>query len=276
MSALPPVALTIAGSDSGGGAGIEMDLKVFAALGAFGTCAITALTAQNTEGVRRAWEAPPDFVAAQIAAVLDDLPVMAAKTGMLSSEAVVRTVAEVIRERDFPPLVVDPVVVAKDGTHLLSDAGIAALREELLPLATIITPNVLEAQALSGVKIDSEEDVPQAAAKLRDLGCSWVLIKGGHLRGPEIIDLLLGPDGEQALTSPRIPGGPFHGTGCALSAAIAALLARGRSIPDSVPMAHSFLQKLLEGALPLGKGALVLHPQSPIPHSPTADEEMHQ
>lgn len=271
----PPIALTIAGSDSGGGAGIEMDLKVFAALGVFGTCAITALTAQNTVGVRGAWEAPAEFVAAQLEAVLDDLPVAAAKTGMLSSEAVVRAVVEVVRRRGLAPLVVDPVVVAKDGTHLLSDGGIAAVRDALLPLATVITPNIPEAEALSGMKIRSVEDLPRAAEKLRALGCTWVLVKGGHLSGAcpersreaEVTDLLLGPDGEQALTSPRIPGGPFHGTGCALSAAIAAYLARGHSTPDAVHSARLFLQQLLHQSHALGRGALVLHPHIPAPEA---------
>ncbi len=266
MSRDLPVALTIAGSDSGGGAGVQMDLKVFAALGVFGTCAITALTAQNTVGVRGAWEAPPDFLAAQIEAVLDDLPVAAAKTGMLSSEAVVRALAELMERRTFPPLVVDPVVVAKDGTHLLSDAGIALVRERLLPLAAITTPNLPEAEALAGVTIDSKEDLRPAAEKLRGLGCSWVLLKGGHLQGREVTDLLLGPDHEQELSSPRIPGGPFHGTGCALSAAIAALLARGSSIPQAVTEAGEFLQHLLRSARSLGEGARVLHPQ---PYSPS-------
>jgi hydroxymethylpyrimidine/phosphomethylpyrimidine kinase len=261
MSTPPPVALTIAGSDSGGGAGVEMDLKVFAALGVFGTCAITALTAQNTAGVRAACETPTEFVKSQIEAVLDDLPVKAAKTGMLSSEVVVRAVVEATRRGSSPPLVVDPVVVAKDGTHLLSEAGIAAVRDELLPVSAIATPNIAEAEALTGLEIASEEDVPAAAAKLRELGCTWVLVKGGHLGGPEVVDLLLGPEGEQALTSPRIPGGPFHGTGCALSAAIAAHLAHGRSIPEAVREARSFLQGLIENALALGKGALVLYPQ---------------
>ncbi|MFB3881439.1 MAG: bifunctional hydroxymethylpyrimidine kinase/phosphomethylpyrimidine kinase [Armatimonadota bacterium] len=263
----PPIALTIAGSDSGGGAGIEMDLKVFAALGVFGTAAVTALTAQNTSGVRGAWEAPPDFVAAQIEAVLDDLPVAAAKTGMLSSEAVVRAVVEVIRRRALSPLVVDPVVVAKDGTHLLSDAGIAAVRDELLPLATVITPNIPEAEALSGMAIRSPLDLPQAAEKLRALGPTWVLIKGGHLSGAEVTDLLLGPDGERTLISPRVNGGPFHGTGCALSAAITAHLARGHSIPDTVHSARLFLQQLLRQAHALGRGALVLHPRIPLPEA---------
>jgi len=271
----PPIALTIAGSDSGGGAGIEMDLKVFAALGVFGTCAITALTAQNTVGVRGAWEAPAEFVAAQMEAVLDDLPVAAAKTGMLSSEAVVRAVVEVVRRRGLGPLVVDPVVVAKDGTHLLSDGGIASVRDELLPLATIITPNIPEAEALSGMRIRSVEDLPAAAEKLRALGCTWVLVKGGHLSGPEVTDLLLGPDGEQALTSPRIAAcpersrgsGQFHGTGCALSAAIAAYLARGHSTPDAVHSARVFLQQLLHQSHALGRGALVLHPETPAPEA---------
>jgi len=257
----PPVALAIAGSDSGGGAGIEMDLKVFAALGCFGTAAVTALTAQNTVGVLGAWEAPSEFVAAQIAAVLDDLPVAAAKTGMLSSESVVRAVAEVVRRRAFPPLVVDPVVVAKDGTHLLFEAGVAALREELLPLALVVTPNLREVEALTGSRAESQEEAREAAAKLRALGCAWVLVKGGHGRGPTVTDLLVGPDCEQAISSPRTTGGPFHGTGCALSAAITAHLAHGRSVPEAVRAARTFLQSLLEHAQALGGGSRVLHPE---------------
>jgi hydroxymethylpyrimidine/phosphomethylpyrimidine kinase len=269
MKPTPPVALTIAGSDSGGGAGIEMDLKVFAALGAFGTCAITAITAQNTAGVRGAWEVPVEQITAQLEAVLDDIQVKSAKTGMLSSERIVRAVARVVRERGLAPLVVDPVVVAKDGSHLLSDEGIAAVRDELVPLATVITPNVPEAEALSGVKIRSEEDLAGAAAKLRASGCNWVLVKGGHLGGPQVTDLLLGPDTEQALSSPRIPGGPFHGTGCALSAAIAAYLAQGFALPEAVVQARSFLQQLIQSARALGKGALVLHPTPPTTRNST-------
>ncbi len=282
MKPTPPVALTIAGSDSGGGAGLEMDLKVFAALGAFGTCAVTALTAQNTTGVRGAWEVPAEQVTAQIEAVLDDLPVKAAKTGMLSSEKVVRAVVQVLRSRAFSsgsagvspasshglrshslPLVVDPVLVAKDGSHLLSEVGLTAVRDELLPLAAIITPNAPEAEALSGIKIESEKDLVRAATKLRSLGCDWVLVKGGHLSGPQVTDLLLGPDTEQALSSPRIAGGPFHGTGCALSAAITAYLAHGFTLPEAVTQARSFLQYLIQSAHALGKGALVLHPTYP-------------
>jgi len=258
-----PVVLTIAGSDSGGGAGIEMDLKVFAALGAFGACAVTALTAQNTVGVLGAWEAPSDFVTGQIAAVLDDLPVAAAKTGMLSSAAIVRAVAAVLRERPLPLLVVDPVVVAKDGTHLLSEEGIVAVREELLPLATVVTPNLPEADALAGLAVKSEQEALRAAEKLRATGCAWVLLKGGHGHGGVVTDLLLGPEGPQALSSPRIPGGPFHGTGCALSAAITAYLARGLSVPEAVFAAREFLHGLIRDSLALGRGARVLHPCSP-------------
>jgi hydroxymethylpyrimidine/phosphomethylpyrimidine kinase len=251
-----------------------MDLKVFSALGVFGTCAITALTAQNTVGVRGAWEAPPEFVGAQIEAVLDDLPVGAAKTGMLSSAAVVEAVVEAVvrvvearQERgEFPPLVVDPVVVAKDGTHLLSEEGIAAVREGLLPLADVLTPNVPEAEALAGVRIESGDDLRRAGEKLRGMGCRWVLVKGGHMEGREVVDLLLGPDHEEALSSPRVAGGPFHGTGCALSAATAAFLARGREIPEAVREATAYVQQLVQEARALGGGARVLHPQ---PYSPS-------
>ena len=272
MSAKPPVTLTIAGSDSGGGAGLEMDLKVFSALGAFGACAITALTAQNTQGVLGAWEAPSAFVGAQIEAVLDDLPVAAAKTGMLSSEEVVEVVAGTLQRRFRGPLVVDPVVVAKDGTHLLSERGMAVLRERLLPLATVITPNLPEAEALSGVKINSQEEARQAAQKLRAQGATWVLVKGGHQRGEVVTDLLVGPDDERAISSPRFPGGPFHGTGCALSAAITVHLARGWDVPEAVGEARKFLQQLLHQALALGRGALVLHPPAGQAQDNIADE----
>jgi hydroxymethylpyrimidine kinase/phosphomethylpyrimidine kinase len=273
MSERVPVALTIAGSDSGGGAGIEMDLKVFAALGAFGACAITALTAQNSVGVRGFWEAPPDFVADQLEAVLDDLSVGAAKTGMLSSAEVVRAVAGVLKRHVSPvsqasslrspfPLVVDPVIVAKDGSRLLSEAGISAVRDELIPLAALVTPNIPEVKQLTGVAVETEEEAWRAAEKLRALGCDWVLVKGGHLQGRAATDYLLGPAGAQALSSPRFPGGPFHGTGCALSSAITALLARGMAVPEAVTAGRAFVQRLLHTAQPLGKGSLLLHPTS--------------
>jgi len=260
-----PVALTVAGSDSGGGAGIEMDLKVFATLGVYGTCAITALTAQNSREVRSTWEVPAGEVAAQMAAVLDDLPVAAVKTGMLSSEAIVRAVAGVVKERRLSPLVVDPVMAAKDGSRLLSEAGVAALRDVLIPLASLVTPNAAEAEVLTGVAVGCEEEAWGAAEKLRALGCKWVLVKGGHLRGGEARDFLLGPDGAQVLSSPRIPGGPFHGTGCALSAAITAYLARGEPFPQAANLSRAFLQELLRTAQRLGAGSLLLHPSSNAP-----------
>jgi hydroxymethylpyrimidine/phosphomethylpyrimidine kinase len=270
MTERVPVALTIAGSDSGGGAGIEMDLKVFAALGAFGACAITALTAQNSVGVRGYWETPPSSVAAQIQAVLDDLDVGAAKTGMLSSAEVVRAVVGVLKRRPVGqglapaiPLVVDPVVVAKDGSRLLSDDGIAAMRDELIPLATLVTPNVPE--------VTTEDDARRAAEKLQALGCDWVLVKGGHLPGRAATDYLLGPGRAQALSSPRFPGGPFHGTGCALSSAITAYLAHGMPVPDAVASGRAFVQRLIQSAQPLGKGSLLLHPQSSARHGDSRD-----
>jgi hydroxymethylpyrimidine/phosphomethylpyrimidine kinase len=273
MSAAPPVALTIAGSDSSGGAGLEMDLKVFSALGVYGACAITAVTAQNSREVRASWEIPAAAVTAQLEAVLDDLRVAAVKTGMLSSEEIVHAVASALRERPFPsvgqglapvtpPLIVDPVLAAKDGTDLLSDRGLAVLRDELLPLATLVTPNFPEAAALSGLRVAGEEEAWRAAEKLRALGCEWVLVKGGHLEGQAATDLLLGPDGAQALSSPRLAGGPFHGTGCALSAAITAHLARGLSLPDALQAGRAFLQQLLQTAQSLGKGSLLLHPSA--------------
>lgn len=259
---MPPVALTIAGSDSGGGAGVEMDLKVFAALGVFGACALTALTAQNTVGVLGAWEAPSGFVAAQIAAVLDDVPVAAAKTGMLSSESVVAAVANALAGRPFGPLVVDPVVVAKDGSRLLSDTGLVALRDRLLPRATLVTPNLPEVEALTGLHVNSPSQGREAAMRLRQQGCEWVLIKGGHAGGETVSDVLVGPDGAEEFSSLRLPGGPYHGTGCALSAAIAALLAQGRPVIEAVREGREFVQQLVRSALRLGRGALVLHPQA--------------
>jgi hydroxymethylpyrimidine/phosphomethylpyrimidine kinase len=266
MSPALPVALTIAGSDSSGGAGIEMDLKVFSALGVYGACAITAVTAQNSREVRASWEIPAAAVTAQLEAVLDDLRVAAVKTGMLSSEEIVRAVTAAFSEHRLsyptPPLIVDPVISAKDGTRLLSDGGLAALREELLPLATLVTPNFPEAAALSGLRVAGEEEAWRAAEKLRALGCEWVLVKGGHLEGQAATDLLLGPGRAETLSSPRLPGGPFHGTGCALSAAITAHLARGLSLPEAVQAGRAFLQQLLQTAQSLGKGSLLLHPSA--------------
>jgi hydroxymethylpyrimidine/phosphomethylpyrimidine kinase len=218
-------------------------------------------------------------VAAQLEAVLDDLDVRAAKTGMLSSAEVVRAVVGVLKRRSAGqgllstiasakvdvaaiPLVVDPVILAKDGSRLLSNDGIAAVRDELIPLATLVTPNVPEVRELTGIDVATEEDARQAGQKLRSLGCDWVLVKGGHLSGRAATDYLLGPDGAQALSSPRFPAGPYHGTGCALSSAITAYLAHGMPVPDAVASGRAFVQRLIQSAQPLGKGSLLLHPTS--------------
>jgi hydroxymethylpyrimidine/phosphomethylpyrimidine kinase len=235
-----------------------MDLKVFAARGAFGAAVITALTAQNSTGVRCSFEVPADMIADQLEAVCEDLDVRAAKTGMLSSPAVVSVVAERVRRHRLTNLVVDPVVLAKDGTHLLTDEGLAALRRELLPLAALVTPNAPEAAFLSRRPVENLDDARAAALAIFDAGARAVLVKGGHLSG-EAVDLLF--DGDWAeFRSPRQPGGPFHGTGCALSAAIAAELAGGRGLHEAVHEARRYVQDWIAHSVRLGAGARLLHP----------------
>jgi len=249
-----PIALTIAGSDSGGGAGIQADLKAFAALGVYGCSVITALTAQNSRGVQGAWEVPPEFIAAQMDAVLGDLPVAAAKTGMLSSAQVVEVVADRLRAHQVPSLVVDPVLFAKDRTRLLDDAGARRVIEGLAPLAAVLTPNAPEAEFLSGVEVRDAAGAEQAARRLLDLGCGAVLVKGGHLPGDEAVDVLCAAGECERLAYPRIAGPPVHGTGCTLSAAIAAFLARGEPVREAVGKAREFLQAAIEQARALTGG----------------------
>jgi hydroxymethylpyrimidine/phosphomethylpyrimidine kinase len=249
-----PIALTIAGSDSGGGAGIQADLKAFTALGVYGCSVITAVTAQNTRGVQGAWGVPPESIAAQMDAVLGDLPVGAAKTGMLWSAQVVEVVADRLRAHRAPNLVVDPVLLAKDGTRLLDDAGAGRLIEDLLPLATVITPNAPEAEFLTGVQVKDLGGAEQAARRLLDLGCGAALVKGGHLGGDDAVDVLCDRGGCEHLRYPRLPGPPIHGTGCVLSAAITAYLARGEPLGEAVRKARRFLQGAIEGAQALGGG----------------------
>jgi hydroxymethylpyrimidine/phosphomethylpyrimidine kinase len=223
-----PLALTIAGSDSGGGAGIQADLKTFAALGVHGTSAITCLTAQNPAGVTGIQAATPAIVRAQLEAVVAELPPAAVKTGMLFSTAIVRVVADFIRAGKRPPLVVDPVMVATSGAVLLKPAAIRALTEELLPLATLLTPNLHEAELLLGRKLVSVEDLRSAAAELHArFGCT-VLAKGGHLPGlREAVDIFRDDREELLLAAPFVRGVGTHGTGCTYSAAVTAGLARG-------------------------------------------------
>ena len=248
-----PRVLTIAGSDSGGGAGIQADLKTITALGAFGASAITALTAQNTLGVRAIFPVPPEFVAAQIDAVMEDIGTDAAKTGMLGGRGVVEIVADRVRHHGISPLVVDPVMLAKSGDALLAADAVEALRRLLLPLATVVTPNLAEAAALAGMAVEDEDGMREAARRIHAAGPRWVLVKGGHLAG-EPADLLYDGREFRRITRPRVATRNTHGTGCTYSAAIATGLARGMDVPQAVEWARDALQAALEGALELGRG----------------------
>ena len=247
-------ALTIAGSDPSGGAGIQGDLKTFSAHGVYGMAVITALTAQNTVGVRDAYDVPPDFVRAQLEAVLDDLPVGAAKTGMLSVPATIEAVASVLGSRGLPFLVVDPVMVATSGDLLLRDDAVDVLVARLFPLATLITPNVPEAQRLSGMEIRTVEQMREAAAALVRRGARGVLITGGHLEGDRVVDLLHAGGAFREYAAPRLDTPHTHGTGCALAAAIAAQLALGAALPEAVARARAFVRRGIERAVVLGRG----------------------
>jgi len=250
--------LTIAGSDSGGGAGIQADLKTFAALGVYGTSALTAVTAQNTVGVRAVEEAPPALVAAQIDAVLEDIGADAAKTGMLSSAAIVAVTVGRIRAHGIARLVVDPVMVAKSGDRLLREDAVRALRTDLLPLALVVTPNLPEAETLAGVTIGSRADLEDAARRIAALGPRYVLIKGGHAPG-DPIDILYDGRAFREYPGARIATTSTHGTGCTLSAAIVAYLARGLAVEDAVGRAKEYVVAAMCAASPLGRGHGPLH-----------------
>lgn len=252
-----PCILTIAGSDSGGGAGIQADLKTMAMLGTFGMSVVTALTAQNSVEVRAIHAPPPQFVAEQLETVLDDFPVAAAKTGMLFSAGIVAAVAGVLRPRKEFPLVVDPVCVSQTGHALLQADAVEALRRDMLPLADLVTPNRPEAELLSGLPLAGEADVARVGARLLDLGARAVLLKGGHMPagGDMIVDFLCLPGREpEALPMPRLDTLHTHGTGCTLSAAIAAHLGRGLDLAAAVRQARAYLQEALRTGYGLGKG----------------------
>jgi hydroxymethylpyrimidine/phosphomethylpyrimidine kinase len=259
---MTPIALTIAGSDSGGGAGIQADLKTFAAHGVYGASAIAALTAQNTTGVSAVHAVPPAFVAAQIDAVADDLPIAAVKTGMLFEAGVVDAVAGTLRRRDLPNVVVDPVMVSKSGARLLEEDAVEALRERLLPIATLVTPNLPEAAVLCGRPVGSDEERREAVRRVAGFGPRAVLLKGGHAAGPEAVDLYDENGRFETLRSPRLATRHTHGTGCTLSAAIAARLALGDSLFDAVRGAKDYLARALAAAPGLGRGA------GPLEHFP--------
>jgi hydroxymethylpyrimidine/phosphomethylpyrimidine kinase len=251
-----PVALTIAGSDSGGGAGIQADLKAMEANGVFATSALAAVTAQNTETVAEAHNLPPSLVAAQIDAVADDMDVRVAKTGMLSAPEIIETVADRVRAHDLQPFVVDPVMISKTGFKLLQDEAIETLIDELLPLATIITPNVHEASHLTGqADLEATDDLRLAAEALYEQGPDAVLVKGGHLADEEeAVDVLVDEAGTRTFSAPRIDTKHTHGTGCTYASAIAANLAKGNDLRSAVDRAKRYVTGAIRQALPLGAG----------------------
>jgi hydroxymethylpyrimidine/phosphomethylpyrimidine kinase len=247
-------ALTIAGSDSGAGAGIQADLKTFAAHGVYGTTAITAVTAQNTLGVSGVFALPTDIITAQIEAVASDIGVDAVKTGMLASAAIVEAVAAAIDTLDLPSVVVDPVMIAKSGDRLLEQEAVAALKSELLRRALVVTPNIPEAEVLAGMTVASLADAREAAKRILALGPAAVIVKGGHLEGPEVIDVLY--DGREflELRGPRVEGRHTHGTGCTFSAAIAANLALGRPLAEAAERSRHYVARAIRHGLAIGHG----------------------
>jgi len=274
------IALTIAGSDSSAGAGIQADLKTFAAHGVFGVCAITAVTAQNTTGILAAAPLAADLVTAQIEAVVSDLGVHAAKTGMLANAAIVEAVAAAVEELEIPFLVVDPVIVATSGELLLDDEGLLAMKKELMSRAHAVTPNIPEAEVLSGISIRTEQDRREAARRIFALGPMYVVITGGHAparsgpaslsdearrakseAGPSdrIVDLVYDGEVFTDYAAERVAGRHTHGTGCAFSAALAAQLSLGRSLHEAVPLAQAYVAGAIRHAPGLGRGAGPMH-----------------
>jgi hydroxymethylpyrimidine/phosphomethylpyrimidine kinase len=256
-------ALTIAGSDSSGGAGIQADLKTFAAFGLYGVSAITAVTAQNTNGIEATLALEADFVTAQIEAVAGDFSIDATKIGMLANAAIVEAVAAAIAELDLALVVVDPVLVSSSGERLLDEDGVRALCAELVPRARVVTPNIPEAEALSGCSIESMADVYEAARRIRDLGPGAVIITGGHgherglglrAEGSEVVDLLFDGHIFHELRAPRIESRHTHGTGCTFASAIAAGLALGRELPDAAARAQQYVAGAIAHAPGIGHG----------------------
>ena len=260
-----PVAMSIAGSDSGAGAGSQADLKTFAAFGIYGVTVITAITAQNTVGVRAIQEIDADVIAAQLDAVAEDFPISALKTGMLSSVAIIETVAAGLQRHRLRPLVVDPVMIAKSGDRLLREDAVDALRRRLIPLAEVVTPNIPEAEVLAGRRINTWDDRLAAARAIMALGAKAVVIKGGHSPDDPIVDLLVDRQGVHEYSAARIVTTSTHGTGCTFSAAIAAGLAMGRELPDAVSGAREYLSHALATAPGLGHG------HGPLNHAAAAE-----
>ena len=267
MRAEIPRALSIAGSDSSGGAGIQADLKTFSALGVFGMTAITAVTVQNTKGVSGYEELSPETVGAQIRAVATDIGVDAAKTGMLASAPIIEAVAEALRETAIEKLVVDPVSVSKHGHPLLQEDAVAVLRDEIVPLAAVITPNLPEAAGLAGFPVRDREGMKRAAEAIAELGARSVLVKGGHLEQGRASDLFYDGDCMEWLEAERIDTPHTHGTGCVLSAAIAAHLALGADTLEAVTRGKAFVTDAIRAALAIGEG---IGPVNPLFERPPA------
>jgi len=250
---LIPKALTIAGSDSGGGAGIQADLKTFSAFRVFGMSVLTAVTAQNSLGVQGVENLPPAFVAQQLRSVLGDFGTDAAKCGMLSTAPIIEAVAAELRNHKIEKLVVDPVMVAKSGDTLLQADARNALVDSILPLALIVTPNLPEAEVLTGIPVTQREDMEEAARRIHALGPRYVLIKGGHLKG-DAVDVLWNGREATEFRSPRVDSSNTHGTGCTLSAAIAAGLARGQALGDSIRSAKAYVTRAIREGFQAGRG----------------------
>ena len=248
------IALTIAGSDSGGGAGIQADLKTFQQFGVFGTSVIVALTAQNTREVRAVEVVSSAMIAAQLAALAEDLPPAALKTGMLADIGIVRQVSQAIRENGWGPLVVDPVMVSTSGHRLLSMEAEEVVRESLLPMAALVTPNLDEAAILTGRAVHDVPSMERAGETLVSFGAAAALVKGGHLAGEELTDVLVTPAGTRHFTRPRLDTTSLHGTGCTLSAAVTAGLALGRELDRAVDDALDFVHRAIAAAPGLGGG----------------------
>ena len=248
-----PKAMTIAGSDSGGGAGVQADLKTFAALGVYGASTLTAITAQNTVGVTAVHEIPTNVIRAQIDAVLTDIGADAVKTGMLSSSAIIECVADALEHWGVSALVVDPVMVAKSGDSLLQEEAVGALRSRLLPLALVVTPNIPEAEVLTGMNISSDADVRNAARAVVGMGAKVVVIKGGHREGPAT-DIFFDGSEFHEFTTPRIDTQNTHGTGCTFASAVAAGLAKGMPVLDAVGTAKEYVTEAIRHSFPIGQG----------------------
>jgi len=263
-AATPPRVLTIAGSDSGGGAGIEADLKTFTTLQVFGMAAVTSITAQNTTGVYGVHDIPAAMVAQQIDVVSQDIGIDAAKSGMLSNAAIIEAVADAITRNGILNYVLDPVMISESGHRLLREDAIDALKKLLIPLSKIITPNTAEAEALTGIAVTDAESQRDAARAIADLGADTVLIKGGHLSGPESMDLLYGGGYFVEFSAPRIDTRNTHGTGCTYAAAIAAFLGHGQLLPEAVRIAKQYVTEAIRQGFALGHGAGPLNHFWPI------------